>query len=77
VYDPKVQITPELRKTLEAIDASKERIQARPVPSEEVLEKLEREFIIDTVYHGARIEGSQLTRDETERVLYPSKKKRK
>lgn len=69
MFDPRIQVDDALRKTLELIDAAKERIQARPVPPEDVLKKLEREFIIETVYHANRIEGSLLTREETERVL--------
>lgn len=71
MFNPQIPVTEELRRTLEAIDACKDRIHARPAPPEEVLQRLEREFIVDTVYHATRIEGSLLTREETEETLYP------
>lgn len=77
MLNPRIEVTDELRRTIQEIDATRERIQARQAPPEEVLEKLEREFIVDTVYHATQIEGSQLTREETERALYPESKPRR
>lgn len=71
MHTPKIVVTDELKRTLEAIDACKERIHAEPAPPEEVLQRLEKEFIVDTVYHATRIEGSMLTKAETEKTLYP------
>lgn len=62
-------IDADLRAKLERIDAAKDRIRSHPVPPEYILKKLEKEFIVETVYHANRIEGSLLTREETELAL--------
>jgi uncharacterized protein (DUF927 family) len=67
-----IEITPELRRSLEAIDACKVRINAGPLPPDEVLQQLEREFVIDSVYHATRLAGGTLTCKETEKILFPT-----
>lgn len=71
MLNPRIRLTEELRRALEEIDACRERIHARPAPTEWALQELEREFMVDAVYHSLRIEGGRLTREETERILYP------
>lgn len=65
----RVQLSPEVIQNLKSIDAKKADIDKAPMPSPEELEQLERDFILDTVYYGNKLDGSDLSREDTERVL--------
>lgn len=64
-----VEATPEIRATLRRIDEARDRILSQPVPEPEILERLERDFMVDAVYHGMRLSGGQMTREQIAAVL--------
>lgn len=51
-----IELTDDLIAILRQIDETKARIHSRPAPPEAVLQKLEQEWIADTVYHGMRLD---------------------
>lgn len=69
MYEPEFEITPELAKRFQTIDSIRDSINKGPRLSEDILQKLEQEFIAETVYFSTKIEGSTLTPEETRTVL--------
>lgn len=68
MFVPKYTITNSILRNVGSIDASREIVADLPL-TEEWEKKLKQQAEIETIYHGARLEGNRLSAEEISEVL--------